>query len=438
MVYANFNPSFTLALLGVTVVTFFGAQSFDRKKSHKEKLLAAFIVLSLLPLFIFKYYNFINESLFQILDRCGLRVCLPGLNWAIPIGISFFSLQAVGYMLDVYRGKCQKENNFIDYALFVGFFPQIASGPISTASELLPQIKNERTFSYGQGKECVEYLVWGLFLKAGVADRIGLYVDTVFNNFEYCSSLNCIVSAFLYSIQIYADFAGYSLLAVGFGGLLGFNLINNFERPYFAASVTEFWRRWHISLTRWLTTNIYIPLGGNRCSKVKQYFNILVTFLVSGLWHGANWTYVIWGSIHGVLQVVEKSLMGGMLKNELKTRNSHLSFARAIRTLLTFIVVSVAWVFFRMPTLTDCFGFFSHVFTSSIHQQFLDAASNSDKLCMFLSLIVLFVKDSASEYNLFHRIRHNNIWRFIICLLLAILILSIGILDSGSFIYVSF
>ena len=328
--YINWKPAFAFALIGITIITYLGGLIISSDKSRKRKgLVITFTILSLLPLLVFKYYNFINDSIYTVLEQFGLRFKLPGLNWAIPVGLSFYSFQALGYLLDVYNDRCPGERDFLDYALFVGFFPQIASGPISTASELLPQIKRPRVFSFEQGRKGLEMILYGLLMKSVIADRFGLYVDTVFVNFEHFSAINCIIAAVLFSIQIYADFAGYSLMAVGFASLLGLNLINNFERPYFAASITEFWKRWHISLTRWLTTHIYISLGGNRCSKLKQYFNILVTFLVSGLWHGANWTFIIWGAIHGSIQIIEKALFGQRIRNEIKNKSRSFSVSRA-------------------------------------------------------------------------------------------------------------
>lgn len=190
--------------------------------------------------------------------------------------------------------------------LFVCFFPQILSGPISKASDLLPQIKSERKFDYGFAVEGLRYLLWGMFLKVAFADRLALYVNPVLDNYSDYSGVSIFMACTFYSLQIYGDFAGYSLMAIGVARLMGFDLINNFNRPYLAASITEFWKRWHISLTRWLTTHVYIAMGGNRCSKVRQYINIMTTFLVSGIWHGANWTFIIWGVIHGLFQIIEK------------------------------------------------------------------------------------------------------------------------------------
>ncbi len=244
LLYMNWKPAYALVLLGVTLITYGGGYWFDSqqvKKNHKH-LVWLFALLGLLPLLIFKYYNFLNNSLSDVLAVIGLRFDLPGLNWAVPVGISFFTFQAVGYMLDVYHGRIKAERSFTDYLLFVSFFPQVASGPISKADELLPQIKHPHTFNYSQVVSGLKYLLLGMFLKVVLADRAGIYVDTVFAGYEKFSGFGCALASVLYSIQIYADFAGYSLMAVGIAKTLGFDLINNFNRPYFAASVTEFWK----------------------------------------------------------------------------------------------------------------------------------------------------------------------------------------------------
>jgi len=320
LLYMNWKPAYAIVLLGVTLITYGGGYFLDsesvqgnvlRNNSRGRYFLAwCFGLLALLPLLTFKYYNFINCSITDGLAAIGLHFSMPGLNWAVPVGISFFTFQAVGYMLDVYHGRIKVERNFTDYLLFVSFFPQIASGPISKADELLPQIKKAHLFDYNQAVSGLKYLLWGMFLKVVLADRTGIYVDTVFGGFEKFSGAGCALASVLYSIQIYADFAGYSLMAVGVAKVLGFDLINNFRRPYFAASITEFWKRWHISLTRWLTQQVYIPMGGSRCSKAKTYWNILVTFLVSGIWHGATGLSLC-GALSTVCSKLSKKLCAG-------------------------------------------------------------------------------------------------------------------------------
>jgi D-alanyl-lipoteichoic acid acyltransferase DltB (MBOAT superfamily) len=305
LLYANWKPAYTLILLAVTLLTYIGARYIEAKKEHRKRgIIFTFATLTLVPLLVFKYYNFVSESVWDLLSSIGLRYELHGLNWAIPVGISFYTFQALGYLFDVYYKKEKAEKSFFDYALFVSFFPQVFSGPISKARELLPQIKEKRMFNYEQGVQGLRSLLWGMFLKLVLADRLGLYVDKVVGSYSMYDGPTCFMSAIFYSLQIYGDFAGYSLMAVGVAKLMGFDLINNFNRPYFSVSITDFWRRWHISLSRWLKDYVYIPMGGSRCSKMRNYWNIFVTFLVSGIWHGANWTFIVWGVIHGVAQII--------------------------------------------------------------------------------------------------------------------------------------
>lgn len=340
-----YNKAMTLVLAAVTLVTYGGAIATERY--GRRAIVPVTVILGLLPLAAFKYWNFINSNLSALFSTLfssfGAEWSLPGLNLAIPLGISFFTLQAVGYYIDVARGTQKAEHNLGDYALFVAFFPQIASGPISRAADLLPQIKADRPFDAPQATQGLKWILWGAFLKMVVADNIGTVISDPLAHSSAYASVDVALSVFLYSVHIYADFAGYSFMALGIGELLGFELVNNFRRPYFALSVTEFWHRWHISLSTWLKEHVYFPLGGSRCSRWRSYFNILVTFLVSGLWHGANWTFIVWGGMHGLVQAAEKHL--GMHRAESK------GIVRLLRILLTFIIVTLAWVFFNAPDL---------------------------------------------------------------------------------------
>lgn len=430
LLYMNYKPAFALVLLGVTLITYGGGRLFDNQSDAKKKkgLIWLFALLALLPLLVFKYYNFLNDSLSSGLAVVGLKFALPGLNYAVPVGISFFSFQAVGYMLDVYHGRTRAEKNILDYVLFVSFFPQVTSGPISTADELLPQIKSTHKFDYEQGKQGLKFLLWGMFLKIVLADRLGLYVDKVVASYDMYHGTTCLLSAVFYSLQIYGDFAGYSLMAVGIAKTLGFDLINNFNRPYFATSITEFWKRWHISLTRWLTKQVYIPLGGSRCSKARTYWNILVTFLVSGVWHGANWTFIVWGLIHGVVQIVEKAL--GWNKKSSK------GIVKALRIVFTFVLVTFAWVFFRMPDIGSAFSFIGHSFDGFRAPQTLSVTNFA--ICMVAIAILAFkeIKDEFFQHSL--KFLSNKYLRWIECLVLFCMILLCGALDSGSFIYGNF
>lgn len=356
---------------------------------------------------------------------------MPGLNWAVPVGISFFTFQAVGYMLDVYHGRVKAEKNLLDYVLFVSFFPQVTSGPISTAEELMPQIKTTHIFNYEQGKQGLKWLLWGMFIKLVIADRLGLFVDTVYANFIHYNGTTCFAASIFYTIQIYCDFAGYSLMAIGIARTLGFNLIDNFRRPYLAVSITDFWKRWHISLTRWLTRQVYIPLGGSRCSKPRTYLNIIITFLVSGIWHGANWTFIFWGLMHGVLQVIEKAL--GWQKYDGKN-----GFVKAVRIVVTFLLVSFAWVFFRMPNIEDSFRIIGKMFMDYGFPDF-SGLGGAVLVLLFTSISMLFFKDFREEFfaNKMQFIDAKVI-RWMVYVVLFCMVLTFGVLDGGQFIYVSF
>lgn len=403
-------------------------QTFANKRKRIGWL---FALLAMMPLLVFKYYNFLNDTITQGLSAVGLHFALPGLNWAIPVGISFFTFQAVGYLLDVYHGKVEAEKNLLDYALFVSFFPQVTSGPISKADELLPQIKATHTFDYEQGKQGLKYLLWGMFIKLVIADRLGLFVDTVYANYIHYNGATCFVASLFYTIQIYCDFAGYSLMAIGIARTMGFNLINNFNRPYFSVSITDFWRRWHISLSRWLKEHIYIPMGGSRCGKLRNYWNIFVTFLVSGIWHGANWTFIVWGCFHGLLQIVEKAL--GLQKYEGKS-----NLVKAFRIVVTFFLVNLAWIFFRMPTLGDACAMIGQMITN-VGVPNLSDLDVFSKLILTVGLFILVFKDAKDEFfpQRFTFLQ-KGFFRWGIYLMLFAMILTLGVLDSGQFIYVNF
>ena len=403
-----------------------------QESTRRKRLVCCFALLALLPLLVFKYYNFLNESLSVGLATVGLQFSMPGLNWAVPVGISFFTFQAVGYMLDVYHGRVNTEKNLLDYTLFVSFFPQVTSGPISTAEELMPQIKATHTFDYEQGKQGLKQLLWGMFIKLVVADRLGLFVDTVYANYVHYSGATCFVASVFYTLQIYCDFAGYSLMAIGIAKTLGFNLTDNFRRPYLAVSITDFWKRWHISLTRWLTRQVYIPLGGSRCNKARTYWNIMVTFLVSGIWHGANWTFIFWGVIHGAFQIVEKAL--GWQKYEGKSWG-----VRIVRIGFCFLLVNFAWVFFRMSSIEDAFSVIAKMLTNFGAIQTSAFGGITNLALSMIGITILTCKDVKDEYlSRYFLWLQKPLLRWSIYVFLFAFIIAFGVLDSGQFIYVNF
>lgn len=429
LLYMNWKPAYALILFSVTLVTFYGAKTVCGLTDGgcKKRLIIVLSTLGLLPLLFFKYYNFINESFSTLLSHIGLRFELPGLNWMVPVGISFFTFQSVSYLFDVYYGKMKQERSLTNYVLFVSFFPQVTSGPISKANELIPQIDSPKPFCYTQATKGLQWLLWGMFLKVVVADRLGLCVDTIYGNYKYYSGASLLLASIFYTLQIYGDFAGYSFMAIGIAKTLGINLINNFERPYFSQSVTEFWRRWHISLSRWLKDYVYIPLGGSRCSQLRSYMNIMVTFLVSGIWHGANWTFMIWGAMHGMVQVIEKWL----------GYNKHSStWVGIFRVCITFTIVNIAWIFFRMPTIGDAMEVIGRMI-SSFFKGTVYNPKKTELLFYIIAISIMLLKETREEF--FPSRFFKNKWvRFTSYVILFVMIIMMGVLDSGQFIYVSF
>ena len=432
ILYINWKPVYALILLGVTGITYLSALQIERSSGHAKRTMIIGVILGLLPLLFYKYFNFINEQVYVLLSLVGLRYELQGLNWAVPVGISFFTFQAIGYVWDVYYKRIGAERDFATYALFISFFPSILSGPINKASLVIPQLKNLRPyFDYPKAVEGIRLILWGMFMKVVVADRMGLYVDTVLPNYMNYTGVTCFAASIFYTIQIYGDFAGYSLMAIGVGKTLGFELTENFRRPYFAISVTDFWRRWHISLSTWLKDYVYIPLGGSRCSKLRNYWNIFITFLVSGIWHGANWTFIVWGIWHGLFQIIEKMLG--------QQKCNYGWFGKSIKIIVTFLLVNFAWIFFRMPTMGDACGVIARIFDASLPMTFF-SDSMTTMFFMVLGLMILLFKEIMDE---FYPAQMERLTRLVLLrwggqILILSLILLAGVLGSDQFIYANF
>ena len=430
--YVCWKPSGALVLLLVTAITYGLARLLGHVR-HPKRFFTIGIVLAILPLLVFKYLDFINKTLHDGLAHVGFDIQLPGLNWAVPVGISFFTFQSIGYCFDVYKKRIPPEKDFLTYALFISFFPSIVSGPINKASLMLPQFKKKRPrLDYGKAVEGMKMVLWGLLMKTVVADRAGIYVDTVMPDYQDYNGITCFVASLLYTIQIYADFAGYSLMALGVGKTLGFELTENFRRPYFSYSVTDFWRRWHISLSTWLKDYVYIPLGGSRCSKARNYFNIIVTFLVSGIWHGANWTFIVWGLFHGLAQVVEKML--GQQKCE------YGALGKTVKIVITFLLVNFAWILFRMPTIEDACGLIARIFTanSSLSIFYDDPQTLMLTVASVLLLILKDVRDEFYSDKMPLMNSRHLVVRWATYVMLTIVILLMGVFGADQFIYANF
>lgn len=338
--YLSFDIKYVLLLVLNIIMSYLCALQIEKTK--KKSILVISIILCLSSLFICKYLDFS----FNVLEDIGIKFAPSSLKLILPVGISFYTFEIISYLVDVYREKMIAERNLGYYAAYVSFFPTITSGPIERANSLIPQLKNEKTFKYEEGTYGLKLIAWGLFKKIVVADNLAVYVDTVFDGLSGYLGFNFILIAIFYAIQIYCDFSGYSDMARGTAKLLGINITDNFKSPYFSTSIKDFWSRWHISLTNWLREYIYIPLGGNRKGNIRRYINILIVFLVSGLWHGASYTFIVWGLIHAILQIIETIF-------NIKPSNNKKSIIYWIKTLITFVLVTIAWLFFRADTISD-------------------------------------------------------------------------------------
>ncbi len=362
--YMFFVPLYILILGFTIVIDYCAGILIERNAGRRRKL---WLVLSLGAnigvLAVFKYYNFGVANIQALLHSIGSTVALPLLNLILPIGLSFHTFQAMSYTIEVYRGTQPAERHLGIYALYVLFYPQLVAGPIERPQNLLHQFREVHSFDYARVTEGLKLMAWGLFKKAVIADRAALVVDPVFANPSNFSGPELAVATVLYAYQIYCDFSGYSDIAIGAAQVMGFKLMTNFRQPYFARSIAEFWQRWHISLSSWFRDYLYIPLGGKRVTAWRWQRNLLLVFLVSGLWHGANWTFIVWGALHG-----------GYLLGSLWTRNWRARLAqaiglneqpwlhRALQTLLTFTLVCFAWIFFRASNLATAFYIITHLF----------------------------------------------------------------------------
>ncbi len=336
----------------------------EQKKRRKFLFISLFINLGLL--FVFKYFNFFNASLGAVFGQFGTAYHIPNFNLLLPIGISFYTFQTLSYTIDVYHGKIKAEHHFGIFALYVSFFPQLVAGPIERAGRLLPQFKKKQVFDYDRLTSGLRLMAWGMFKKIVIADRIAIAVENVYANPSGFEGPALILATVLFAFQIFCDFSGYSDIAIGAARVMGFELMQNFKRPYFSKSISEFWHRWHISLSTWFKDYLYIPLGGNRVSVPRWYLNLLITFVVSGLWHGANWTFFLWGLLHGVYLVAGYILKPVKQSLLTLTRLDKAPFLHKLfQVIMTFSLVCFAWIFFRANNVNDAFYIVSHLFKTS-------------------------------------------------------------------------
>ncbi len=438
--YMSWNVRYVVLILLTTAVSYGCALLIERDRAHKKPWLVLSLLVCLGVLFFFKYFNFVSESVAALLRRFGLPLSPLTLRLALPVGISFYTFQTLSYVIDVYRGGVRAERHFGRYAAFVSFFPQLVAGPIERTENLLPQINRAPAFDYEQAARGMLLMAWGFFKKTVVADNLAVTADLVYDDVYAFGGFALILATLCFTVQIYCDFSGYSDIARGAARLFGVELMRNFRSPYLSASLREFWSRWHISLSTWFRDYVYIPLGGSRVSRPRAEANLMLTFLASGLWHGASWSFVIWGAVHGAAQVLERRL--GLHRPPEKRP------VRVLRAFAVFLFSAFAWVFFRAQTLSEAVYVLTHCFRgigqplSYLREGFLAAQVGKGKLAEYLLvfLLPLFLVDRAAlKTDVIAWVRERPFaLRHLICcaLLLAILLFHAG--GEVAFVYFQF
>lgn len=420
-----------------TVVDYFIGLNIPRKSNEQSKrvLLWCSVLFNLGVLGVFKYYDFFIESWIDLFSSVGYEIkSVRTLKLILPVGISFYTFQTMSYTIDIFKRKLKPTSDFISFASFVSFFPQLVAGPIERASNLLPQILKKRELNYKQINQGLRLILWGMFKKVVVADSLAPLVNDIFLNYQNLGGVTLWLGAIYFSFQIYCDFSGYSDIAIGTSKLFGFELMSNFKFPYFSRNIGEFWRKWHISLSTWFRDYLYIPLGGSKGGKWKSLRNILMIFLVSGFWHGANWTFIVWGLFHSVLFIPSflfkknRKHLGSVIGDD----KIFPSLKELIQVISTFILVTIGWVFFRSQSITDSIHYFKNSFLIENQIQFLP-----NKIFAYI-LILIFVEwiGRYDERDITLKIPKHLIFVFV--LILIILIISNFNSESQEFIYFNF
>lgn len=365
--YMGWNPKYALLIAISTIITYMSGRLLDKAESHRKWIVAGSFITNIGILVFFKYFDFLLGNLNAALGALGITALDKPFDVLLPVGISFYTFQALSYTMDVYRGEIPAEKNILRYALFVSFFPQLVAGPIERSKNLLSQVAHVEEINlwdYERVTRGFMLMLWGFFQKMVIADRVAILVDTVYDSYWMYGSIELILATVLFAVQIYCDFSSYSTIAIGAARVMGFRLMENFNTPYFARSIKEFWQRWHISLSTWFRDYLYIPLGGNRCSRLRRYFNLMVTFLVSGLWHGASWSFIAWGGLHGFYQIIVDILRPWKKKLIERYQMKAESFSYKLgQAFITFVLVDFAWIFFRMNSLKYSLQFIGRIFT---------------------------------------------------------------------------
>lgn len=445
--YSCWDWRFLFLLLFSTLLDFFTGLKMSNSTCKKDKRIWFWISISINLGFLglFKYYNFFASSFAAAMSNIGLKINPSTLNVILPVGISFYTFHGLSYVIDIYKDKIKAEKNFIDYALFVSFFPLLVAGPIERATHLLPQIKIKRAFNYKQAVDGLRQILWGVFKKIVIADQCAEYANLVFNNSAIYSGSTLVLAAILFAFQIYGDFSGYSDIALGTARLFGIDLLRNFAFPYFSRDIAEFWRRWHISLSSWFKDYLYIPLGGSKGSTWMKVRNTFIIFLVSGFWHGANWTFIIWGFLNALY--IMPSIIIGTNRNNLNivAQGKYFPGIRDFFSiLLTFSLTVFAWIFFRSDNVHVAMAFIRHIFTKSLFTipffPSVDFATPFFFFCFLLLFIITEWLQREHQYALqFLGLKWPQIIRWLFYFILLLIIYYFSVKSSTQpFIYFQF
>jgi alginate O-acetyltransferase complex protein AlgI len=433
--YMVFVPKYIL-IIGFTIIIDYIAGICIEKTTHKQhrKLL---LIVSLLAnigvLVFFKYFNFLNTTLNNLLHLSAHHTPFPFLTFLLPIGLSFHTFQAMSYTIEVYRGNHKAERHFGIYALYVMFYPQLVAGPIERPQNILWQFHKNHQFDFENLKSGLMQMAFGLFKKVVIADRISEMVDKVYADPHAQNGKTFFIAAILYSFQIYCDFSGYSDIGIGAARTMGFKLVNNFNVPYLSRSISEFWSKWHMSLSTWFKDYLYIPLGGSRVKVSRKYFNLMAVFLISGLWHGASWTFVIWGVLHGLFLIAENVKKDFFKKKDTAVNDS--GFTKVLKTTGIFLLVTLAWVFFRSPNLDVATTVLGKIFSASITSPINYNIINKPVMVFsFLLIIILLVKE---RFMLVIPTKNTTLFYLSFCFLLFTCYV-FGVFDNDQFIYFQF
>ena len=438
--YMAFVPAYILILAFTIIVDYYAGIFIEKTTGKKRK---TYLILSLITnigiLCFFKYFNFFNDNLTSLLGFVNVQNPVPALNILLPIGLSFHTFQAMSYTIEVYRGNQRAEKHFGIYALYVMFYPQLVAGPIERPQNLLHQFREKHSFDIDRLSAGVKLMVWGLFKKLVIADRLAIYVNNTYNYYDQSSGIALLIATFFFSFQVYCDFSGYSDIAIGAAKVMGYDLMANFRRPNFSQSTAEFWKRWHISLSTWFKDYLYFPLGGNKVAKKRRYLNLMIVFLISGLWHGANWTFVIWGALNGLFIVFAIVTKEAREKIWGLTRIPTMPKLNiGINIITTFTLITFSRIFFRSETLDQSVDVIKKIFTfsGSIANESVTMLAYS-----FFAIAFLIIAEFQMEFfpGKFSIANHKFFFvRNCYYAILILLILLVGVYDGGQFIYFQF